>query len=270
MFRCAIQAKYDCVCVVCHQKVWPEALGARNPVGQVEMKIYIITVCLNANDALRVTIKSIGALKTGDVYYLVVDGNSKDGTKETLIGAGRLIDQWVSEPDPGIYEAMNKAISLLPLEEGHVLFLGAGDELLALPSPRQRESGTVLFGNVQIGETTFLSSIGWKLKLGNTLHHQGLFVPRSAAANARFDVRFKLFADFDLNQRLYKAKLSFQALNKTIAYAHPGGATWDAPISEMVKIIRKNYGILWACLARVLGKYRELRRHLLARNRPWP
>jgi glycosyltransferase involved in cell wall biosynthesis len=234
------------------------------------VKIYIVTVCLNAKDALSVTVKSIGALKTEDVYYLVVDGNSIDGTKETLIGAGRIIDQWISEPDHGIYEAMNKAISLLPLEEGHVLFLGAGDELLALPTPQQRESGAVLFGNVQIGDTTFFSSVGWRLKLGNTLHHQGLFVPRSVVADVRFDVRFKLFADFDLNQRLFKAKLPFQALNKTIAYAHPGGVTWYAPISEMLEIIRKNYGILWACLAQGLGKYRELRRHLLRRDRHWP
>jgi glycosyltransferase involved in cell wall biosynthesis len=234
------------------------------------VKIYIVTVCLNANDALRVTIKSIGALKTEDVYYLVVDGNSNDDTIETLIGAGRLIDRWISEPDRGIYEAMNKAISLLPLEEGHVLFLGAGDELMALPTPEQREPGTVLFGDVQIGDTTFFSSVGWKLKLGNTLHHQGLFVPRSVVAGVRFDVRFKLFADFDLNQRLFKAKLPFQALNKTIAYAHPGGVTWSATIGEMLEIIRKNYGILWACLAQGLGKYRELRRHLLRRERHWP
>ncbi len=59
---------------------------------------------------------------------------------------------------------MNKAISLLPSEDGHVLFLGAGDRLLALPTPNERGSRAVLFGNVEIGDTTFFSSIGWKLK----------------------------------------------------------------------------------------------------------
>jgi glycosyltransferase involved in cell wall biosynthesis len=227
------------------------------------VKIYIVTVCLNANEALRATIESISALRNKDVYYLVVDGNSNDGTKETLVGAGRLIDRWISEPDHGIYDAMNKAISLLPAEEGHVLFLGAGDKLLALPTPQEREPCTVLFGNVQIGDKTFVSSIGWKLKVGNTLHHQGLFVPRSVLANARFDVRFKIFADFDLNQRLFKANQSFQSLNKTIAFAIPGGVTWRRPVFEMLEITRKNYGILWACAARIWSEYRKLRQRLL-------
>jgi hypothetical protein len=240
----------------------------------VKVKIYIVTVCQNANVALRATIKSVGALRTKDVYYLVVDGNSSDGTKETLVGAGRLIDQWISEPDLGIYDAMNKAISLLPSEEGHVLFLGAGDKLLALPAPQQRVPRAVLYGNVQIGDATFFSSVGWRLKVGNTLHHQGLFVPRSVVANAGFDVRFKVFADFDMNQRLFKAKLPFQALNKTIAFAHPGGVTsggiiWRDPIFEMLEITRKNYGVLWACVARIWGQCRELRRNYLGRNGQW-
>jgi glycosyltransferase involved in cell wall biosynthesis len=236
------------------------------------LKIYIVTVCLNANEALRATIDSISALRTGDVYYLVVDGNSSDGTKETLIGAGRRLDRWVSEPDHGIYDAMNKAISLLPSEEGHVLFLGAGDRLLALPASQQRQGRAVLFGNVQIGDTTFNSSVGWKLKLGNTLHHQGLFVPKALLANTRFDVRFKTFADFDLNQRLFKAKIPFRALNTTIAFAHPGGLTsggviWSGPIVEMLDITRKNYGIFWQFAARIWRVLWELRQHLPGRNR---
>jgi glycosyltransferase involved in cell wall biosynthesis len=234
--------------------------------GLLGVKIYIVTVCLNANEALRATIESINALRTKDVYYLVVDGNSNDGTKETLIGSSGLIDRWISEPDQGIYDAMNKAISLLPPEEGHVLFLGAGDKLVALPTPQECEPRAVLFGNVQIGDRTFVSSIGWKLKMGNTLHHQGLFVPRSVLTGEGFDVRFKIFADFDLNQRLCKRNIPFQALNKTIAFATPGGVTWRRPAFEMLDIARKNYGILWACAARLWSEYRRLRQHLLGRS----
>jgi glycosyltransferase involved in cell wall biosynthesis len=238
----------------------------------MQLKIYIVTVCLNANEALRATIDSISALRTGDVYYLVVDGNSGDGTKETLIGAGRRVDRWVSEPDHGIYDAMNKAISLLPSEEGHVLFLGAGDRLLALPASQQREERAVLFGNVQIGDTTFHSSVGWKLKMGNTLHHQGLFVPKCLLTNARFDVQFKTFADFDLNQRLFRAKIPFRALNTTIAFAQPGGLTsggviWRGPLFEMLDITRKNYGIFWELAARIWRSIWELRQRRPGRNR---
>ncbi len=70
-------------------------------------------------------------------------------------------------------------------------------------------------------------------------------------ASARFDVRFKIFADFDLNQRLFKAKFPFLALNRTIASVQLGGVTsggvdWRGPIFEMLEITRKNYGILWS------------------------
>ncbi len=227
------------------------------------MKIFVITVCRNAEAELAATVKSVNAFRYDDIYYLVVDGSSNDGTKEILIGAGRLIDQWVSEPDQGIYDAMNKAVSLLPPGDGHVLFLGAGDRLLQLPAQEQREPGAVLFGNVQIGDTVFFSSIGWKLKAGNTLHHQGLFIPRQVLANSLFDTRYKIYADFDLNQRLLRAKIPFRALDKIIAFAEPGGVSWRAQTSEMVDIARKNFGLFWGGVARIWAKYRALRMRLL-------
>jgi glycosyltransferase involved in cell wall biosynthesis len=230
------------------------------------MKIFVITVCRNAKAALAITIKSVNAFRCDDVYYLVVDGNSNDGTKETLIGAGRQIDRWVSEPDRGIYDAMNKAVSLLPPEDGHVLFLGAGDRLLGLPTRDQREPGTVLFGSVQIGDTPFSSSVGWKLKAGNTLHHQGLFIPRIVLANSLFDTRYEIYADFDLNQRLLRAKIPFRALDKIIASAEPGGVSWRAENSEMVDIARKNFGLFWGGVARILAEYRALRMRLLGKS----
>lgn len=230
------------------------------------MKIFVVTVCRNAKTRLITTIKSVNALRCDDLYYVVVDGNSNDGTKEVLIEAGRQIDRWVSEPDQGIYDAMNKAVSLLPPEDGHVLFLGAGDRLLELPTRGERESGAVLFGSVQIGETPFRSAAGWKLKVGNTLHHQGLFTPRFVLAKMRFDTRYELYADFDLNQRLLRAKIPFRALDKVIAFAEPGGVSWHAQKSEMINIARKNFGILWGTMARIWADYRALRMRFLGKN----
>jgi glycosyltransferase involved in cell wall biosynthesis len=236
------------------------------------LKIYIVTVALNAKEALLATIDSINSLRTDDVYFIVVDGNSSDGTEQALIEAESRVDRWISEPDMGIYDAMNKAISLLPMETGHVLFLGAGDRLLALPGFDQRLDGTVLYGDVQIGDATFLSSVDWRLKLGNTLHHQGLFVPRALLTNESFDLRFKTFADFDLNQRLFKAGVSFRPLNMTVAFAKPGGLTsggveWRGQITEMLRITRKNYGVGWELGARLWRFFWESRHLFLAATR---
>jgi hypothetical protein len=223
------------------------------------LKIYVITVCRNAQTALRSTVQSVNKLRAEDVYFSIVDGNSHDGTKDFLDAAGNLVDQWISEPDGGIYDAMNKAIDRLPQEDGHVLFLGAGDRLLELPTREQREAGSVLFGNVQIGGRSFRSSIGWKLKAGNTVHHQGLFYPRTIFANWHFDTHYKIYGDLDLNQRLFQAKVSFKPLHKTIALAEPGGVSWGASQSEMIQISRKNFGLFWGCAAHAWSVYRAVR-----------
>jgi glycosyltransferase involved in cell wall biosynthesis len=215
--------------------------------------------------ALFATIQSVNDHRSEEVFFVVVDGNSTDGTKDLLAEAGPLVDLWVSEPDGGIYDAMNKGVALLPVEDGHVLFLGAGDRLLSLPTTRQREPGAVLFGNVQIRHTPFLSSAGWKLKATNTLHHQGLFVPRNILAVVPFDTTYKIFADFDLNQRLLRSKIAFRPLHSTIAFAEPGGVSWSSSHSEMIAISSKNFGFFWGCAARIWAVYCALRERLFGK-----
>ena len=223
------------------------------------VKIYVITVCLNAKAALDVSLQSINALRSPDIYYFISDGNSCDGTKQYLEECGSLVDQWVSESDNGIYDAMNKAVARLPAGDGHVLFLGAGDRLLDIPDKTERQLGAILFGDVQIGAEVFMSKIGWKLKAGNTLHHQGIFYPKTLLMAFPFDTRFKIYADFDLNQRLSIEKIPFLRLDRKIAFAEPGGVSWGAPPSEMIAITQKNFGVFWAGVARLWIAYRWAR-----------
>lgn len=227
------------------------------------MKLYVITVCLNAKTALEISTRSINALRSPDLFYAVSDGDSLDGTKQFLEKAGPLVDQWVSEPDKGIYDAMNMAVQRLPSEDGHVLFLGAGDQLIDLPKTIERQPGAILFGNVQIGDDLFVSKIGWKLKIGNTLHHQGLFYPKAVLTATKFDTRFRIYGDFDLNQRLSMSNIPFIPLRKTIALAEPGGISWDAPQSEVIAITRKNFGLFWAVVAIAWRVYRNIRSQVL-------
>ena len=95
-----------------------------------EVQLTVITVCWNALEALKPTVESVLGQKAKgsiSIEHVVVDGASTDGTPEWLaeqLAAGR-IEQYVSEPDRGIYDAMNKGINLA---RGQVLaFLNAGD-----------------------------------------------------------------------------------------------------------------------------------------------
>lgn len=76
------------------------------------MKISIITVAYNSGKTIRETIQSVALQSYGDIEYIVIDGGSKDDTIGIVKSFGGIVDQLISEPDGGIYYAMNKGLSL--------------------------------------------------------------------------------------------------------------------------------------------------------------
>lgn len=89
------------------------------------MKISIITVCLNSSDTIEDTINSVLGQDYKDIEYIVIDGGSRDGTLDILTGYKKQITKYISEPDKGIYNAMNKGIGMAT---GRVVgFLNADD-----------------------------------------------------------------------------------------------------------------------------------------------
>ncbi len=76
------------------------------------MKISIITVCYNSAATLEKTIQSVVSQTYKNIEYIVVDGNSKDSTLEIIKKYDEHITKWISEPDKGLYDAMNKGIEM--------------------------------------------------------------------------------------------------------------------------------------------------------------
>jgi glycosyltransferase involved in cell wall biosynthesis len=95
------------------------------------VKVSIITVCFNSVVTIRDTINSVLAQDFDDVQYLVIDGGSSDGTMDIVRSYGDNIDVVVSEPDQGIYDAMNKGIELAT---GDVVGLLNSDDIYAYDS----------------------------------------------------------------------------------------------------------------------------------------
>ena len=91
------------------------------------MKISVITVCKNAAKSIERALQSVLSQTYGDVEYLVIDGDSQDRTQDVVRKYTHSIKKFVSEPDGGIYEAMNKGIRLAAGE--YIYFLGADDYL---------------------------------------------------------------------------------------------------------------------------------------------
>lgn len=96
--------------------------------GDVTPGISIVTATFNAAALLPGLIESLSAQTDRNFEWIVIDGKSTDTTRQIIESAGSIVSTWISEPDFGIYDALNKAIRIASSE--YYLVLGADDRLL--------------------------------------------------------------------------------------------------------------------------------------------
>lgn len=232
-------------------------------------RISIITVVKNGASHLEETILSVIENKAiRDIDYIVIDGGSTDGTTDIIRKYADQISYWVSEPDNGIYDAMNKGWAAAT-DDSFILFLGAGDRIISLPdnmcSYRQND---VVYGSVRMGEKTiFKARADFHLKMYNSLHHQALLVNKALHPDPPFNCLYRVYADFDFNQRLLKSGANFVYSPEFVGYARPGGVSDRHCFDESLRIISKNFGFLWSALA-LSGYYAMKFSPFLKRMRP--
>jgi glycosyltransferase involved in cell wall biosynthesis len=214
------------------------------------MIINIITVVFNDAKHIEETIKSViqQQQKRPDlkIDYFVIDGGSTDGTLEVLKKYNSDIYKWISEADRGIYDAMNKGLNLVT--DGYVLYLGAGDKILNLPTLQLLMSDVkAICGDAIVnGNSVFKSNTDKGLRFGNSLHHQALLIHRAIFPAQAFDTKYKAYADYDLNIRLLQSGVDFVYSSDLSAYQMSGGFTETTYMSEMVDIVRSNFGLVSA------------------------
>jgi glycosyltransferase involved in cell wall biosynthesis len=201
-----------------------------------------------------------------DFELIVVDGASVDGTVDLLRRYGDAIEYWVSEPDRGIYDAMNKAAAMA--SGSFVLHLNLGDTLLHIPETELRAcladgiaiaSFRVLLDGQRQG--SFVPRCDWRLKLTNTLHHQGTFYRRNAFLG--YDLAYQVFADFDVNQRMVSNRSPVRLFDAVVADHTTDGLSHSGHrFFEVFQIIRKNHGLRYVVASYAYFKLRGLKRRL--------
>jgi glycosyltransferase involved in cell wall biosynthesis len=232
----------------------------------VKPLVSIITVVFHAREDLPDLIESVARLKKDNIEFIVIDGGSADGTIELLSQYDSVIDYWVSEPDSGIYDAMNKGIAVA---RGTFLFhLNAGDRLLHIPvraleAAASNSTDVAAFRVLIDGKREFRPGRGIALRLKNTLHHQGTFYKREGFPF--YNVNYRVFADFDANQRLARSGASIEIFDQVVA-SHQGGGLSDAHtkanVSEFFQVIKRNYGWTHLPPAWLICKWRGLKTRL--------
>jgi hypothetical protein len=231
--------------------------------------ISVVTVVLNGEKYLEQTIQSVVNQPYENLEYLVIDGGSNDGTLDILRQYGDVLDYWLSEPDQGIYHAMNKGWNLSRGEFVH--YLGADDTLIELPVralvEAQARGLDIVYGDVLLSNGhRFVSRYGFTLRFNNTLHHQGLFLRRSLFDLSPFNQDLKVFSDFDLNQRLKKSKRVALKTDCLVAFFRLTRGRDACNCREFFQTIRRNFGIPTMVCAYIYLRMRGLAFRLQGRK----
>lgn len=229
----------------------------------------IITVVRNAEHCIANTFESIARLKAEGIEYLVIDGNSSDGTASVIAAWRDAIDVLVSEPDRGIYDAMNKAAGLARGQ--FILHINAGDVLMRVPfselSGAPDDAAVVAFPVKLSKGGVFKPNTGPLLCITNTIHHQGACYRRSGLLP--YDLRYRTFADFDLNQRLRRQAFALPGAVPISMHTEDGQSQLRAHFHEVYAIVRKNSGPVWVAFTWLHFKLRGLRSRIKSLCHSW-
>lgn len=184
--------------------------------------ISVLTVTRNPGSILDVCLESVAAQTGISWEHWIIDGASTDGTVEYLRQHPHPRRQWLSEPDRGLYDAMNKAVRLA---QGQWLyFLGADDRLrpdvLQLISAKLRDPQTIYYGDVwMIKQRRRYDGRFSRLKLAiKNICQQAIFYPRAVFESFSFDLAYSVQADWVLNMACRNdPRFAFQYLPLIVA-----------------------------------------------------
>ncbi len=193
--------------------------------------VTIITVVRNGGHLLEKTINSILSQTYGNIEYIIVDGSSTDGSLEIIKRYDNQVAYWISEPDKGLYDAMNKGVGLAAGD--WINFMNVGDgffepDTVSAVARHMQENADLIYGHCQMvygpefsvtwkaGATTDL----WK---GMIFRHQSLFTRTAICKSLPFDLDYRISGDFAFIYSCYRSRFRFRPLDLTVSSVMLGG-----------------------------------------------
>jgi glycosyltransferase involved in cell wall biosynthesis len=225
-------------------------------------KLSIITITYQAEAYLERTLKSVFEQDcAAEIDYIVVDGASTDGTLQIIEENKKQINQFVSEKDKGIYDAMNKGIGLA--QGDYLLFLNAGDTFATATTLKNILSELSAHPDVLYGEAIFVNNEGvslglrseatphrlpakltWKdFRYGMLICHQAFIAKRSIVP--LFDLQYKLSSDINWEIQVLKKSTTILKSAEPICQYLMGGASVQnlkSSWQERYEVLKSHFG----------------------------
>ncbi|MFW8602471.1 glycosyltransferase family 2 protein [Desulfobacterota bacterium M19] len=239
------------------------------------MKVSIITVCYNAEITIGDTIRSVASQDYDDIEYIIVDGGSTDGTCDVIKRYGKNITTWISEPDEGIYDAMNKGISMA---SGDIIGILNADDFYVdshiistvVSEFKQKQVDSVFADLVVVDQHNSNKVVRYyranhftpsKFAYGWMPPHPTFFVKKSCYDElGLYKIDYEIAADYELLIRfLAVAGVSYSYIPKVLIKMRAGGVSSQSIKSnltlnkEIIRACREN-GIS-TNMFKVLSKY---------------
>ncbi len=240
------------------------------------MKVSLITVCYNSGGTIATAMESVLAQEGVELEYIVVDGGSKDGTLETIKAyegrfGGRM--RWLSEPDEGMYDAINKGLSRAT---GDVVGILNADDMLEFPGTLRHIADAFTLGvdavyaDVRFVKEDLVTTVRyygasrwkpWMHNFGYMPPHPSVYFRRECFERlGGYRLGYQISADFELMVRyLCRNRLKAVYLPESVVKMRMGGKStknWRANVLLNVENVRANReNGYWSCLPMMLPKY---------------
>lgn len=218
----------------------------------------VITIVYNNVKDIERTMLSVFNQTYPNIEYIVIDGASTDGTKEVIEKHTAKLDFWISEPDKGIYNAMNKGLSFA--NGDYVLFMNSGDEIYDKNTVERvfssQPNADIYYGETEMYDENW-TSLGrrrhavperftWRsFRYGMTISHQAIYVRKSIIEP--YNEYYKLSADIDWIIKAAKKAKSSVKVSGYVAKYLVGGISKQkhlASLKERYHIFQHHYGFL--------------------------
>lgn len=205
-----------------------------------QRKFSIITINYNNKEGLRKTIESVVGQSFRDFEYIIIDGGSTDGSIEVIKEYAGKVDYWVSEPDKGIYHAMNKGV--LQAHGEYLNFMNSGDEFYnngVLQEVAPSLDSDIVVGKIVHGTEVWgfhKEDITLMDLIRGTVLHQASFFRKELFDENRYDESYKIVSDWKFYiQTLIFNNATFRNIRSIVCRFVPGGSVKRMPEQEIWK-----------------------------------